>query len=218
MSALRIVIADDHELVRKGLRSVLDAQTGWTICGEAVNGREAVELARKIKPDVMVMDVTMPELNGLEATRQILKDRPKTEVLILTVHESEQLVSEVLAAGARGYILKGDTTRLLVAAIESIAQHKPFFTGTASEVVLGGYLRPGQPARKESRALPRLTAREREIVQLLAEGKSNKEVSTALGVSVKTIDAHRANIMHKLNINSVTDLVRYAIRNNIIAA
>jgi DNA-binding NarL/FixJ family response regulator len=218
VSALRIVIADDHELVRKGLRSVLDAQTGWTICGEAVNGREAVELARKIKPDVMVMDVTMPELNGLEATRQILKDRPKTEVLILTVHESEQLVSEVLAAGARGYILKGDTTRLLVAAIESIAQHKPFFTGTASEVVLGGYLRPGQPARKESRALPRLTAREREIVQLLAEGKSNKEVSTALGVSVKTIDAHRANIMHKLNIHSVTDLVRYAIRNNIIAA
>ncbi len=218
MSALRIVIADDHELVRKGLRSVLDAQTGWTICGEAANGREAVELARQMKPDVMVMDVTMPELNGLEATRQILKDRPKTEVLILTVHESEQLVGEVLAAGARGYILKGDTARLLVAAIESIAQHKPFFTGTASEVVLGGYLRPGQPARKESRALPRLTAREREIVQLLAEGKSNKEVGTALGVSVKTVDAHRANIMHKLNIHSVTDLVRYAIRNNIIAA
>ncbi len=218
MNALRIVIADDHELVRKGLRSVLDAQTGWTICGEAANGREAVELARQMKPDVMVMDVTMPELNGLEATRQILKDRPKTEVLILTVHESEQLVGEVLAAGARGYILKGDTARLLVAAIESIAQHKPFFTGTASEVVLGGYLRPGQPARKESRALPRLTAREREIVQLLAEGKSNKEVGTALGVSVKTVDAHRANIMHKLNIHSVTDLVRYAIRNNIIAA
>lgn len=218
MNALRIVIADDHELVRKGLRSVLDAQTGWTICGEAVNGREAVELARQMKPDVMVMDVTMPELNGLEATRQILKERPKTEVLILTVHESEQLVGEVLAAGARGYILKGDTTRLLVAAIESIAQHKPFFTGTASEVVLGGYLRPGQPARKESRALPRLTAREREIVQLLAEGKSNKEVATALGISVKTVDAHRANIMHKLNLHSVTDLVRYAIRNNIIAA
>jgi DNA-binding NarL/FixJ family response regulator len=218
VNALRIVIADDHELVRKGLRSVLDAQTGWTICGEAANGREAVELARQMKPDVMVMDVTMPELNGLEATRQILKDRPKTEVLILTVHESEQLVGEVLAAGARGYILKGDTARLLVAAIESIAQHKPFFTGTASEVVLGGYLRPGQPARKESRALPRLTAREREIVQLLAEGKSNKEVGTALGVSVKTVDAHRANIMHKLNIHSVTDLVRYAIRNNIIAA
>jgi DNA-binding NarL/FixJ family response regulator len=215
---LRILIADDHELVRKGLRSVLDGQAGWTICGEAVNGREAVELARQLKPDIIIMDVTMPELNGLEATRQILKERLKTEVLILTVHESEQLVGEVLAAGARGYILKGDTTRLLVDAIESISQHKPFFTGTASEVVLGGYLRPGQPARKESRALPRLTAREREIVQLLAEGQSNKEVATALGVSVKTVDAHRANIMHKLNIHSVTDLVRYAIRNNIINA
>ncbi|MEI8141144.1 MAG: response regulator transcription factor [bacterium] len=218
MKPLRILIADDHELVRKGLRSVLDGQAGWTICGEAINGREAVEFARQLKPDVIVMDVTMPELNGLEATRQILKERIKTEVLILTVHESEQLVGEVLAAGARGYILKGDTTRLLVDAIESISQHKPFFTGTASEVVLGGYLRPGQPARKESRALPRLTAREREIVQLLAEGKSNKEVATSLGVSVKTVDAHRANIMHKLNIHSVTDLVRYAIRNNIIAA
>jgi len=218
MSSLRILIADDHELVRKGLRSVLDGQPGWTICGEAINGRDAVEKAKQLKPDVMIMDVTMPELNGLEATRQILKDRPKTEVLILTVHESEQLVGEVLAAGARGYILKGDTTRLLVSAIESIAQHKPFFTGTASEVVLGGFLRPGQPARKESRALPRLTAREREIVQLLAEGKSNKEVSTTLGISVKTVDAHRANIMHKLNLHSVTDLVRYAIRNNIIAA
>ncbi len=218
MKPLRILIADDHELVRKGLRSVLDGQAGWTICGEAVNGREAVELARQLKPDIIIMDVTMPELNGLEATRQILKERLKTEVLILTVHESEQLVGEVLAAGARGYILKGDTTRLLVDAIESISQHKPFFTGTASEVVLGGYLRPGQPARKESRALPRLTAREREIVQLLAEGQSNKEVATALGVSVKTVDAHRANIMHKLNIHSVTDLVRYAIRNNIINA
>ncbi len=218
MKPLRILVADDHELVRKGLRSVLDGQSGWTICGEAVNGREAVDLARQLKPDIIIMDVTMPELNGLEATRQILKERIKTEVLILTVHESEQLVGEVLAAGARGYILKGDTTRLLVDAIESISQHKPFFTGTASEVVLGGYLRPGQPARKESRALPRLTAREREIVQLLAEGKSNKEVATSLGVSVKTVDAHRANIMHKLNIHSVTDLVRYAIRNNIINA
>lgn len=218
MTPLRILIADDHELVRKGLRTVLDGQPGWTLCGEAVNGRDAVEKARQLKPDIMVMDVTMPELNGLEATRQILKERPKTEVLILTVHESEQLVGEVLAAGARGYILKGDTTRLLVSAIESIAQHKPFFTGTASEVVLGGFLRPGQPARKESRALPRLTTREREIVQLLAEGQSNKEVATTLGISVKTVDAHRANIMHKLNLHSVTDLVRYAIRNNIIAA
>lgn len=215
---MNILIADDHELVRKGLRAVLETQPGWRVCGEAVNGRQAVERARELQPDVIVMDFSMPELNGLEATRQIRKALPKVEVLILTVHASEQLVGEVLAAGARGYILKADTSRLLVAAIESLAQHKPFFTGTASEVVLGGFLRPGQPVRSESRNLPRLTAREREIVQMLCEGRTNKEVATALGVSVKTIDAHRANIMHKLNLRSVTELVRYAIRNRIIEA
>jgi DNA-binding NarL/FixJ family response regulator len=215
---MQILIADDHELVRKGLRTVLEDHAGWVVCGEAANGRQAVEMAKKLQPDMIVMDITMPELNGLEATRQIHKALPKVEVLILTVHASEQLVGEVLAAGARGYILKADTSRLLVAAIESLARHKPFFTGTASEVVLGGFLRPGQPVRSESRDLPRLTAREREIVQLLVEGKSNKEVAVALGVSVKTVDAHRANLMHKLNLHSVTDLVRYAIRNQIIEA
>ena len=218
MKTMQILIADDHELVRKGLRAVLENQPGWKVCGEAVDGRQAVALAKQLQPDVIVMDFSMPELNGLEATRQIRKALPKVEVLILTVHQSEQLVGEVLAAGARGYILKADTSRLLMAAIESLAQHKPFFTGTASEVVLGGYLRPGQPARSESRDLPRLTAREREIVQLLTEGKTNKEVAVALGVSVKTVDAHRANIMNKLNLHSVTDLVRYAIRNKIIEA
>jgi DNA-binding NarL/FixJ family response regulator len=173
-----------------------------------------VELARQLKPDIAVMDVTMPELNGLDATRQILKERPKTEVLILTAHESEQLVREVLATGARGYILKGDTTRLLFTAIEAIAQHKPFFNGAAAEVVLGGYLRPSQ---KEGLAPPSLTAREREIVQLLTEGGSNKDVAATLGISIRTVDAHRANVMHKLNLHSVTELVRYAIRNHIIS-
>jgi len=159
--------------------------------------------------------VTMPELNGLEATRQIRKALPKAEILILTMHESVQLVGEVLAAGAHGYILKADTSRLLVSAIESLAQHKPFFTGSVSDVVLGGYLNPGKAV---AGPVHPLTAREREIVQLLAEGKSNKEVATTLGVSIKTVDAHRANIMHKLNLHSVTDLVRYAIRNTIIEA
>lgn len=215
---MEILIADDHELVRKGLRTVLENQPGWKVCGEAVNGRQAVELARKLRPDVIVMDITMPELNGLEATRQIRKALPKTEVMILTLHESEQLVGEVLAAGARGYILKADTTRLLVTGIEALAQHKPFFTGTASAVVLGGYLRPGQPVRTGSRQISRLTTREREIVQLLTEGRTNKEVAVALGISVKTVDAHRANLMSKLNLHSVTDLVRYAIRNQIIEA
>ena len=218
MKTLQILIADDHELVRKGLRAVLESQPGWKVCGEAINGRQAVELAKQLGPDVIVLDVTMPELNGLEATRQILKAIPQAEVLILTMHESEKLVSEVLTAGAHGYILKADTSRLLVSAVELLAQHQPFFTGKISEVVLRGYLNPGKNGKSAAGAAQRLTAREREIVQLLAEGKSNKEVAVALGVNVKTVDAHRANIMHKLGLHSVTDLVRYAIRNHIIEA
>jgi len=215
---MQILIADDHELMRKGLRTVLESQPGWKVCGEAVNGRQAVELARQLTPDVIVLDVTMPELNGLEATRQIRKALPKAEVLILSMHESEQLVSEVLAAGAHGYIMKADTSRLLVSAVEALSQHKPFFTGKVSEVVLDGYLNRGKVAKGAAGPAPLLTAREREIVQLLAEGKTNKEVAVRLGVSIKTVDAHRANVMHKLSLHSVTDLVRYAIRNKIIEA
>jgi DNA-binding NarL/FixJ family response regulator len=214
---MRILIADDHELVRKGLRTLLEDQPGWKVCAEALNGRQAVELAKQLEPDVIVLDLTMPELNGVEATRQIRKALPGAEVLILTMHESEQLVSAALAAGARGYILKADTARLLVSAIESLSQHTPFFTGKVSEVVLDGYLQPGGGTKGADRILAVLTAREREIVQLLAEGKSNKEVAVALGISVKTVDAHRANVMHKLHLHSVTGLVRYAIRNQIIA-
>jgi len=218
MKTIQILIADDHELVRKGLRAVVENQPGWKVCGEAVNGRQAVELTKQLGPDVIVLDVTMPELNGLEATRQILKAIPKAEVLILTMHESEKLVSEVLAAGAHGYILKADTSRLLISAVASLAQHQPFFTGKVSEVLLSGYLNPGEIGKAAAGPVPHLTAREREIVQLLVEGKTNKEVGGALGVSVKTVDAHRANVMHKLDLHSVTDLVRYAIRNQIIAA
>jgi len=218
MKALQILIADDHELVRKGLRTVLENQPGWKVCGEAKNGRQAVELTKQLGPDVVVLDVTMPELNGLEATRQIRKVIPKAEVLILTMHESEQLVSAVLAAGARGYILKADTSRLLVSAVESLARHQPFFTGKVSEVVLSGYLNSGEVTNGGTGPLERLTAREREIVQLLTEGQTNKEVAVALGVNVKTVDAHRANVMHKLDLHSVTDLVRFAIRNQIIEA
>jgi DNA-binding NarL/FixJ family response regulator len=218
MKTTQILIADDHELMRKGLRAVLEDQPGWKVCGEAVNGRQAVELARQLGPDVIVLDLTMPELNGLEATRQICKAIPRAEVLILTVHESEQLVSEVLAAGAHGYVLKADTSRLLVSAVESLAKHQPFFTGKVSEVVLNGYLNSGETPKNATSSLEQLTAREREIVQLLAEGKTNKEVATALGVSIKTVDAHRANVMHKLRLHSVADLVRYAVRNKIVAA
>jgi len=216
MKTLKILIADDHELIREGLKARLEKQEGWQICGEAVNGRQAVELARTLMPDVAVLDISMPELNGIEATRQIRRECPKTGVLILTMQESEGLVRDVLAAGARGFVLKTDTTRLLVSAVEALAEGKPFFTGKVSELVLGGFLDPGRATRADADEAGRLSPREREIAQLLAEGKTNKEIAAKLGVSVKTIDAHRANIMRKLNLHSVAELVRYAIREKLI--
>ena len=216
MKPLKILIADDHELIRDGLKARLEKHEGWKVCGEAVNGRQAVEMARALKPDVAVLDISMPELNGIEATRQIRKACPKTEVLILTMQESEGVVRDVLAAGARGFVLKTDTSRLLIAAVEALAQRKPFFTGKVSEMVLGGFLDPDRAARGNGDEASRLSPREREIAQILAEAKTNKEVAVKLGVSVKTIDAHRANIMRKLNLHSVAELVRYAIREKLI--
>ena len=215
---VQILLADDHEIVRRGLRTLLEAHPGLEVVGEASNGRRAVEMAKQLKPELVVLDISMPELNGLEAARRILKMAPKTEILILTMHDSEQVVREVLEAGARGYVLKSDAGRDLVAAVESLSQHKPFFTSHVSEMVLEGYLK-GRGAREES-GTPDwpLTAREREIVQLLVEGKSNKEVAGAMRISVKTVETHRANIMRKLNLHSLGDLVRYAIRNGIIEA
>jgi DNA-binding NarL/FixJ family response regulator len=215
--ALSILIADDHDVVRRGLKSILQAHPGWEVCAEASNGREAVELARKLKPQVVVLDVTMPELGGLEATRQILGVLPRTEILILTMHESEELVSEVLEAGARGYVLKTDTGRDLLTAVEAVSEHKPFFTTKIAEMVLHGYLE-----RKRRPIAPRsqpglLTAREREVVHLLAEGKSNKQVATILGIATKTAEAHRINIMRKLNLHSIAEVVRYAVRNQLLS-
>ncbi len=215
MSPVRILVADDHEVVRRGLRTLLEAQPDLQVCAEAATGREAVEKAKECKPDLVVMDIGMPELNGLEATRKVLRVLPQTEVLILTMHESEQVVREVLAAGARGYVLKSDAARDLVTAVKALRQHKPFFTSRVAELVLKGYL-SGVQAGDEEPSLPSLTPREREIVQLLAEGKSNKEVAVALAISVKTVEAHRANIMRKLNLHSISELVHYAIRNKIV--
>ena len=214
---LSILIADDHDVVRRGMKSILQAHAGWEVCGEASNGREAVELAKKLKPNVVVLDVTMPELGGLEATRQILGILPRTEILILTMHESEELVGEVLEAGARGYVLKTDTGRDLLAAVEAVSEHRPFFTTKIAEMVLEGYLeRKRQPA--SSRSQPgSLTAREREVVHLLAEGKSNKQVAKALGIATKTAEAHRINIMRKLNLHSIAEVVRYAVRNQMLS-
>jgi DNA-binding NarL/FixJ family response regulator len=214
VTPLRILIVDDHAVVRRGVRALLESHEGWEVCGEATNGRDAVEEARRLRPDIVTMDLSLPGLNGLDATKQILHDLPGTEVLVLTMHHSEELAREVLQAGARGYILKRDADEDLIAAVESLRQHRPFLTSAVTEFVLDDYLRRG--AKQDDAALPAVTAREREIVQLVAEGLSNKEVASTLGVSVKTIEAHRANIMRKLHLRSVSDLVRYAIRNNIV--
>jgi len=210
MKSLRILLADDHEMVRQGLRAVIEEQRGWEVCGEARTGREAVDKAGELKPDVVIMDFTMPELNGMEATRQIHAALPRTQVLILTMHESEELVREVLAAGARGYMLKSDAGRALVDAIQALADNRPYFTSKVSALVLQGYLNP------TTRENPTLTPREREIVQLVAEGKSTKEVADKLNISPKTAETHRTNIMRKLNLHSVSGLVRYAIRNRLV--
>jgi DNA-binding NarL/FixJ family response regulator len=214
--AFRIFIADDHEVVRKGLMSLLEAQPDWEVCGEAADGREAVEKASESKPDVVILDIGMPSLNGLEATRQILKINPTAKILILTLHDSDSVVREVLNAGARGFLLKSDAARDLVAAVEALRRDKTYFTSKVAAMVLEGYLKGGAAPSPTQIGRNRLTPREREIVQLLAEGKSTKEVAVALGLSVKTAETHRSNIMRKLQIHSVSDLVLYAVRNNIV--
>lgn len=214
--ALRILVADDHEVVRRGVCSLLCAQPGWEVCGEASDGREAVEKALNLKPEVVVLDVGMPNLNGLEAARQILKADFQTKVLILTLHDSDQLVRDVLYAGARGFLLKTDAACDLVSAIEALQRGKTYFTTKLSSALLAGYL--GQagtvPGNRSYRG--RLTSREREVVQLLAEGMSSKEVAVRLGLSVKTAETHRSNIMQKLDLHSISDVVLYAIRNDIV--
>jgi DNA-binding NarL/FixJ family response regulator len=217
-ASIRILVVDDHDIIRRGLKDLLAAKPGWEICAEAKTGRDAVAMAEQLKPDVIVMDVSMPDLNGLEAARRIHKALPKTGILILTMHYSDQLVRDVIESGARGYILKSDADRELVSAVEAIANRRTFFTPRASELLLDGFSRPGTTVEPKLPLRNRLTSREREIVQLLAEGKSSKEVAVALGISVKTAETHRANIMRKLEIHSVSELVRYAIENQIIEA
>jgi len=213
----RILVADDHEVVRRGLCDLLQSQTEWQVCGEAADGREAVEMAQKLKPDAVILDIGMPTLNGLEATRHILKANPKARVLILTLHDSDRIVRDVLNAGARGFLLKSDAVRDLVSAIEALLRDRTYFTSRVADMVLEGFLKHetdvSLPAHDSSN---RLTPREREIVQLVAEGKSTKEVAVALSLSVKTAETHRSNIMRKLNLHSISDLVLYAVRNDIV--
>jgi len=215
--AVRIVIADDHEMVRRGLVATLAGVEGWTVVAQADNGRDAAELIATHLPDIAILDLSMPELNGLDATRRILAARPETRILILTAHESEQLVREVLAAGARGYVLKSDAGRILVRAVEALLEGQTFFTSGVARLVLEGYLRAaGAAGAAGTDTAQSLSTREREIVQLLAEGASNKDVARALGISVKTAETHRANIMRKMQFASLSDLVKYAVRNKII--
>ncbi len=216
LKKLRIFLADDHEVVREGVRRLIEKETDWEVCGEAVDGRTAVALAEKLAPDVVVLDLSMPELNGLDAARQIKRALPRTEVLIFTGEESEQVIHDVFAAGARSYILKSDISQHLVAAIRALGEHKHYFTTRISEIVFARYFdgKSGEGRDKTEG----LTPREREIVQLLGEGKSNKETAAVLGISIKTVETHRASIMHKLRLESFAGLMRYAIRNKIVAA
>jgi DNA-binding NarL/FixJ family response regulator len=207
---IRILIADDHEVVRSGLRKILEAHPNWEVVAEASDGKDAINKAAETKPDVAVLDYSLPLINGIEATRQIRARLPKTEVLIFTMHDNEMLLQELLKAGARGYLLKSDAKRHLIGAIESLALHKPFFTAKVSEALLDSFL--SQPSREGST----LTNRERGVVQLIAEGHSNKQIASILNISLKTVETHRAAIMRKLNLSSSALLVRYAIRNKIV--
>src|SRR5271154_6079277 len=214
---LRILIADDHEVVRRGLAALLQSHEGWEICGDAKDGREAVEKAKLLKPDVVILDVGMPNLNGLAATRQLLQQNPQQKVIVLTITDSDQDIREALDAGARGFVLKSDAARDLVSAVEALQRNRMFFTPRVNDMVLAGFLDKGyNGSRNEAPKLPTLTPREREVIQLLAEGKSSKEVASLLNLSTKTAETHRSNIMRKLDIHSIRDLVVYAVKNDII--
>ncbi len=213
---IRILLADDHALMRRGIRDLLMSESEFEIIGEAGDGREAVRLAEQLRPEVMIMDLAMPELNGLDAIRQIRKDAPEIELLVFSMHDSEELIREVFAAGARGYVLKSDVALYLIEAVKSLARHKPFFTPRISEAILNSLVSTATPGQAEPARPGPLSAREREILQLLAENKSNKDIAKALGISVRTVETHRRSVMQKLDANSIVELVHYAIRNGIV--
>jgi DNA-binding NarL/FixJ family response regulator len=212
---LRILLADDHDLTRAGLRYLLEKQKDWVVCEEASNGRTAVELAKAATPDIAIVDMSMPEMNGIEATRRIVKNCPRTKVLIYTMHETERVIVDALEAGASGIVLKSDAGDNMVTAVESIARGRRFFTSQVAETVVDAYLKKGI-ASTDSKGQATLTEREREVIQLLAEGKSNKEVADRLGISTRTAEGHRAEIMKRLKLGSLAELILYAVRNNIV--
>ncbi|HXI82640.1 MAG TPA: response regulator transcription factor [Verrucomicrobiae bacterium] len=209
---LRILLVDDHDLVRQGLRSMLDTQPGWTICGEAATGLEAIELSQQLRPDVAVVDIHMPGMDGLQATREILAINPQIEVLILTLDETEEIVRGATAAGARGIVMKSDAAHELVTAVATLARHEPFYATKASKIIVQSMAHPlGASVDRAG-----LSKRERDVVILVAEGHSNKEIGAALSISAKTVESHRRNVMHKLGLKSTAELVRYAVRDGLI--
>jgi len=215
MRRLKILVADDHEVMRIGVGALIEQEPEWQVCGIATNGQEAVDAARKLKPDVVILDMTMPELDGLAALREIKRALPNTEVVIFSAHHSEEVIAQLFEAGAKSYIQKSDGGRYLVAAIKSIADHKPFFTSEISQVLFAKFL-SGSAGKKQNGQENTVTSRERDVVRLLAGGNSNKEVANRLGISIRTAETHRATLMRKLGLESLAALVRYAIRNNII--
>ena len=210
MKRIRILLADDHAVVRQGFKMILAAQPDMEIVGEAANGREAVELAEQLRPDVVVMDVSMPELNGIEATRRLASSVPHVRVVALSMHKDSVYVREILRAGARGYLLKDSGAADLVAAIRAVASGESYLSPAVSNAVLDDY------RRHATNPIDLLTSREREVLQMLAEGKTNKEIAGVLNLSVYTVEAHRGRIMEKLNLHSIGELVRFAVRNGLI--
>jgi two-component system response regulator NreC len=215
---LRILIADDHDVMRQGTRAVIERQPGWEVCGIAATGLQAVEQAFALEPDVVVMDMSMPELNGLDAAIQIKRRLPQTEILIFTAHQTDELIPQVFEAGAKSLVFKSDAHTYLVEAIQSLSQHKSFFTSKVSEILFADILPRSERNGGESWPRQQISAREREILQLLVEGRSNKAVAGTLGISLRTAETHRASILRKLGVDSLASLVRYAIRNKIVEA
>jgi DNA-binding NarL/FixJ family response regulator len=213
---LRILVADDHELVRRGIRELLRARRGWKVVAEAMNGRQALEKASELTPDVAILDISMPDLDGLQATRQIREASPPTEVVVLTMHESDQMVRRVLDAGALAYVLKSDLATHLVKAVKAVSAGKLFLTPRVSDIVLKGFLKTGTAPDQTEHSQARPTPREIEIIRSLAEGKANKEVAAELGITIRTVETHRARIMLKLGLHSLTELIHYAIRHKVV--
>jgi DNA-binding NarL/FixJ family response regulator len=212
MKPLSILIADDHEVVRRGIRTLLEVRPEWKVCGEAATGREAAEKAKQLGPDLVLLDLSMPEIDGLEAIQKILATRPGTKILVLTMNDSGEMASRVLAAGASGLVLKSDAARDLVRAVQSVERNQPFLSPAVTRLIIGHLAKSSAPGPSPVNVTPR----ELQVLNLLARGRSNKEVATALDISVRTVDAHRSNIMRKLNLRTYSDLIQFAIRHQII--